>query len=251
MRSAVALFFPVLLAPAALLAQQGTPSDVLTGRVTDLGGRPVAEAQVEIISLKSNLTRTRLTDSAGRYRIVFPEHAPLYQVTARRMGFSPVQRAVKRGTMVDEVFIADMQFVGAPVALSMVEVTGDIYRPLRRGDKPATGEAIVPNPVADILALKDSLHLSAVQILGLTDLADSLHARNSALFRGITNLIARQKANGDATEMAGTVSLMLQEATTNSDRAVLAAEKLLRPEQWSLIPRGITGRQESTGSPAR
>jgi hypothetical protein len=186
---------------------------------------------------------------------VFPEHAPLYQVTARRLGFSPVQLSVKRGSAVDERFVADLQFVGAPVALSMVEVTGDIYRPLRGADdKPAAGEATVPNPVADILALRDTLNLSAVQILGLTDLADSLHAKNSALFRGITNLITKQKENGDATEMAGTVSLMLQEPTYNSDRALQAAEKLLRPEQWILIPKGITQRQaqeETSKGPAR
>lgn len=242
-------------APVALAAQAATPTDVLTGRVTDLAGRPVAEAQVEVISLKSNLTRTRPTDSAGRYRITFPEHAPLYQVTARRMGFSPIQRTIKRGSKVDETFIANLQFVGSPVALSMVEVTGDIYRALPpEKDKAGAGEATVPNPVADILALKDSLHLSAVQILGLTDLADSLHAKNSTLFRDITTLIAKLKATGDATEMAGTVSLMLQEASSNSDRAVQAAEKLLRPEQWILIPKGITERlerQESAEVPAR
>lgn len=243
MRYYAALLVSVLLAPAALDAQAATRTDVLTGRVTDLGGRPVAEAQVEVTSLGSNLTRTRLTDSAGRYRIVFPEHAPRYQVTARRMGFSPVQRTIRRGSTADELFIADMQFVGSPVALSMVEVTGDTDRPLRREPaNPSPGEAIVPNPVADILALKDSLHLSAVQIVGLTDLADSLHAKNSALFRGIHTLIVKQKENGDPTEMAGTVSLMLQEASGNSDRAVRAAEKLLRPEQWILIPQGIRER---------
>jgi len=243
MRYVAALLVSVLLAPAALYAQAATRTDVLTGRVTDLGGRPVAEAQVEVTSLGSNLTRTRLTDSAGRYRIVFPEHAPRYQVTARRMGFSPVQRTIRRGSTADELFIADMQFVGSPVALSMVEVTGDTDRPLRREPaNPSPGEATVPNPVADILALKDSLHLSAVQIVGLTDLADSLHAKNSALFRGIHTLIVKQKENGDATEMAGTVSLMLQEASSNSDRAVRAAEKLLRPEQWILIPQGIRER---------
>ncbi len=243
MRYYAALLVSVLLAPAALDAQAATRTDVLTGRVTDLGGRPVAEAQVEVTSLGSNLTRTRLTDSAGRYRIVFPEHAPRYQVTARRMGFSPVQRTIERGSTADELFIADIQFVGSPVALSMVEVTGDTDRPLRREPaNPSPGEATVPNPVADILALKDSLHLSAVQIVGLTDLADSLHAKNSALFLGIRTLIAKLKENGDATEMAGTVSLMLQEASSNSDRAVRAAEKLLRPEQWILIPQGIRER---------
>jgi hypothetical protein len=255
MKPAAALLFSIMLAPAALQAQEVAATDVLTGRVIDLAGRPVAEAQIEVISLKSGLARTQQTDSTGRYRIVFPEHAPRYQVTARRMGFSPIQRTITSGSEADERFIVDLQFVGAPVALSMVEVTGDIYRPLRRtGDKPAAGEATVPNPVAEILALKDALHLSAVQIVGLTDLADSLQAKNSAVFRGITDLIAKQKQTGDATQMAGTVSLMLQEAASNSDRAVQEAEKLLRPDQWILVPKGISERrerQEPTAGPAR
>lgn len=252
MISVNALFVSLLATPASLAAQGAALTDVLTGRVTDLGERPVAEAQIEAIALGSNLIRTRLTDSAGRYRIVFPGHAPRYQVTARRMGFSPVQRTIQRGSTLDELFVADIQFTGSPVALSMVEVTGDTDRPLRRESDDATsGEATVPNPVAEILARKDSLHLSAVQIVGLTDLADSLHARNSALFRRIHTLVAKLKENGDPSEMAGTVSLMLQEASTNSNRAVEAAEKLLLPGQWSLIPKGIGERLESTGTTAR
>lgn len=236
-------------AAASLGAQEGLPTDVLTGRVTDLGGRPVAEAQIEVVSLGSNLTRTQLTDSAGRYRIAFPEHPNRYRVTARRLGFSPVQRTIQRGSAQDELFVADMQFIGAPVALSMVEVTGDTYRAMQRDVVDAGSvEVTVPNPVAEILSRKDSLHLSAVQIVALTDLADSLHAKNSALFLRIQKLIARQREDGDPTQMAGTVSLMLQEASANSDRSLQEAEKLLRPEQWASIPKGITARLESGGN---
>lgn len=253
MRYIPAFFLPLLIASAPLAAQ-ATATDVFSGRVTDPAGQPVADAQIEVVSLGSKVTRVRLTDSAGRYRIAFPENAPRYQVSAKKMGFSPVQRIVYRGSEKDERFVNDVQFTGSPVALSMVEVTGDIYRPMRPPDKPAPGEATVPNPVAEILAQKDSLHLSAVQILGLSDIADSLHSKNSSLFRQIHSLLSKQQKNGNPTEMAGTVAMMLQEATTNSDRAVLAAEKLLRPEQWSMIPKAITGRQEgqeSQGAPAR
>lgn len=250
MKSVFALFVVAFLVPARLFAQDARPTDVLAGRVTDLAGRPVVEAQIEAVSLGSKVIRTQLTDSTGRYRIAFSEHAPRYQVTARRMGFAPVQRTVQRGSTQDELFVADLQFTASPVALSMVEVTGDIYRePGRGAGDDTSGEATVPNPVTEILARKDSLHLSAVQIFALSDLADSLHAQNSALFKRIQTLITKQKENGDPSEMAGTVSLMLREASVNSDRAVKAAEKLLRPEQWTLIPEGITARFGSTGNP--
>jgi hypothetical protein len=244
MKSALPLVLP-LFAPAWLFAQE-RPTDILAGRVTDLAGRPVAEAQIEALSLGSKVVRTQLTDSAGRYRISFPENAPRYQVTAKKMGFAPVQRTIQRGSTQDELFVADVQFTASPVALSMVEVTGDIYRPV---EDDASGDATVPNPVAEILARKDSLHLSAVQIVGLTDLADSLHTQNTALFKRIQTLLSKQKENGDPTDLTGTVSLILQEASANSDRAVRAAEKLLRPEQWTLIPKGIIGQSENLGTP--
>lgn len=251
MRFFAPLFLSLLVAPSQIVAQE-SPVDVLRGSVVDLGGRPVVEAQIEVTSLGSRVSRTRYTDSAGRYRITFPEHATRYQVTARKLGFSPVQKTIQRGSAQDEVFIADFQFTGSPLALSMVEITGSSDRPIRaRRDEPGAGDATVPNPVAEILARKDTLHLSAVQIVSLTDIADSLQARNSALFQQIQTLVARLKENGDPSAMAGTVSMMLQEASTNSDRAVREAEKLLSPEQWQLIPRGITGREESAGSPAR
>ena len=238
------------LAPSWASAQNA-PTDILTGRITDLAARPVAEAQIEVVSLGSKITRTQLTDSAGRYRISFPEHAPRYQVTARRIGFAPVQRTIYRGSTQDEVFVADLQFTASPVALSMVEVTGDYYGGFeRRKADDASGDVLVPNPVAEILARKDSLHLSAVQIVGLTDLADSLHTRNSALFKRIQTLLTKQKENGDTTDMTMTVSLILQEASANSDRAVKAAEKLLLPEQWTLIPKGISAGNDSTDVPA-
>ena len=50
--------------------------------------------------------------------------------------------------------------------------------------------------------------------------------------------------------MAGTVAIMLQQASVNSDRAVLEAEKLLLPEQWSLVPTGIRERLEVKSIPA-
>lgn len=245
------LLTTVLAGPTLLAAQTGHPTDVLSGRVTDLAGRPVADAQIEVVSLGSNLVRTQLTDSTGRYRIAFPEHAPRYRLTARRMGFAPVQRTIFRGSTQDEVFLADLQFTASPVALSMVEVTGDPFAVIERERDDTPGESVVLNPVAEILARKSVLRLSAVQIVGLSEIADSLQAQNSALFRRVHTLIAKHKQNGDPTEVTGTVAMMLREASANSERAVTAAEKLLRPEQWASIPKSFTARTETTGSPAR
>ena len=251
MRFAPALLLALVAAPSSLVAQSEA-NDVIRGRVTDMAGRPVADAQVEVTSLQSKASRVKVTDSTGHYRISFPENAQRYQVMAKKMGFSPMTRIVYRGSTKDETFVHDFQFAGAPLALSMVEVTGDPTRRMpTESASAASGEATVPNPVAEILARKDSLHLSAVQIVALTDIADSLYAKNSALFRQIHTILTRSRENGDPSEMSGTVAMILQEAATNSDRALQEAEKLLRPEQWTQLPVAITTRHESSGSPAR
>src|SRR6202165_3427347 len=86
------------LMPAGLQAQANPGSDILTGRVTDLTGKPVADAQVGATSLGSGVTRTFTTDAEGRYRIFFPETAPQYVLQVKRMGFAPAQRTITRHT---------------------------------------------------------------------------------------------------------------------------------------------------------
>lgn len=228
------------LAPAALEAQPRTGTDILTGRVTDFNGKPVVDAQVGATSLGSGLKRTHTTDADGRFRIYFPETAPRYFVQVKRMGFSPAQRTIIRRTKEPEQMTVDIQLGGAPLALSMVEITGSADAPIvRRSASHSFVDTTVPNPVAEILALKDTLHLSAVQIVALTDVADTLQAKNSTLYKQIRLLVARSQETGDVNQMAGTIAMMFQEASTNTHRAVVHAEKLLEPEQWLILPPAI------------
>jgi hypothetical protein len=228
------------LASAAVDAQTEGGNDILAGRVTDLTGKPVADAQVGVTSVTSRITRTTTTDADGRYRIYFPETATQYLFQVKRLGFSPVQRTVARRTREPEQMTIDLQLGGAPLALSMVEIEGGSDAPHASN----TGQVLamdisVPNPIAEIVAMKDTLHLSAVQIVGLNDVADTLHARNTQIYKSIRTLLARSRLAGDATQMAGSVALMLEEAASNSARAIAAAEKLLRPEQWQIVPQRI------------
>lgn len=240
------------LAPAALQAQSRSGTDILTGRVTDYNGKPIADAQVGATSLVSGLRRTNTTDGDGRYRIYFPENPAQYMLQVKRMGFAPVQRTVTRRTREPEQMTVDMQLGGAPLALSMVEITGSTDAPMAPVNKRLpSADATVPNPVAEILALKDTLHLSAVQIVALTDVSDSLFAKNSNLYKQIQQLVAKSQAAGDVNQMAGTIAIMLQEASTNTQRAVVQAEKLLQPEQWLILPqviRDLPGRESEAAS---
>lgn len=245
MRILVASLCLLSVAPRALRAQSA--NDVLTGRVTDLAGQPVADAQVGATSLGSGVTRFKMTDESGRYRIYFPETAPSYAITVKRIGFSPVQRTITRRTHAAEKMTVDLQFGGTPVALSAVEVNGSSYAPVpRETEKIPAGDVSVPNPLAEILALRDSLHLSAVQVVALSDLSDSLQSRNGRIYQNIRTLLAKSQDAGDVTQMAGSVTIMLEEASGNTAKAVDAAEKVLRPEQWLVVPASIRDRAEAS-----
>jgi hypothetical protein len=210
------------------------------GRVTDVAGHPVADAQVGATSLGSGLTRSINTDAEGHYKLFFPETPPRYTVLVKRMGFAPVQRTITRRTNGPEEMMIDLQLGSAPLALSMVEITGGSdASPARETESHSTVDLTVPNPVAEILALKDTLHLSAVQIVGLTDVADTLQLKNTKIYKSIRTLIAKSQEAGDVSQMAGSVAMMLEEASGNTATAVAAAEKLLRREQWEILPQAI------------
>jgi hypothetical protein len=245
-------FVTLLLSLAPATTQAQLENDLLTGRVTDLAGHPIADAQVGATSLGTGRTRSQTTDENGRFRIYFPETAPRYTLSAKRIGFTPVQRTISRRTAAPEKMTIDLQFGSTPVALSVVEVDGHADAPiLPETENVSSGDAPVPNPVADILALKDTLHLSAVQIVALDELSDSLHAQNALIYHNIQTLLAKSQAAGDATQMAGTVALMLEEASGNTTRAVAAAEKLLQAEQWMIVPAAIRDRSQSSDAVVR
>lgn len=228
------------LAPLAVQAQGDGRADILMGRVTDVTGRPVADAQVGATSLGSGLTRFHNTDADGRYRIFFPETAAQYQVQAKRLGFAPVQRTIKRHTKDPEQMTIDLQMGGAPLALSMVEIAPSLdSRPLPDKKKGSAVDTTVPNPVNEILGMRDTLRLSAVQVVGLTDVADTLQSKNTTIYKTIRTMLAKSQEAGDVTLMAGSVAMLLEEASGNTERAVSAAEKLLSPDQWMIVPLSI------------
>jgi hypothetical protein len=221
---------------------------LLTGRVTDFNGRPIADAQVGATSLATGLSRTQLTDGEGRYKIYFPEIASRYMLQVKRMGFHPIQRTVTRRTKDPEQMTIDMQLGGTPLALSMVEIEGSSDAPIvPEKETHSSVDATIPNPVAEILKLKDTLQLSAVQIVGLSYVADTLQERNGRLYRNIRTLLAKSQEAGDKKQMAGTVAMMLEEASGNTARAVAEAEKLLRPEQWGILPAEIRSLADAGG----
>jgi|SRR5689334_11612806 len=241
MKSCIALFALCLLAASARSQTEGR-TDVISGRVTDLDGHPIADALVSATPAGRESTRTYNTDANGSYRIYFPGTSDRYLVQVKRMGFAPVERTIARRTNAPEHMTVDIQLGGTPLALSMVEINGSADSPPPRDTEKAPFDATVPNPIAIILGMKDTLHLSAIQIVGLGDLSDTLQVKNSAIYKNIRTLLTKSQEAGDMTQMAGSVAMMLEEASRNTTNALVAAGKLLRPEQWAILPLDIRDR---------
>jgi hypothetical protein len=240
-RISIAILASCLLS-ASSQSQTEARTDLISGRVTDLNGRPIADALVGATAPGSGIARTYSTDPDGRYKIYFPGTPSQYLLQVKRMGFAPVQRTITRHTREPEHMIVDVQLGGAPLALSMVEIDGSSETPLPREPEKHSLDATVPNPIAIILEMKDTLHLSAVQIVGLASLSDSLQTKNSSIYKKIRTLLAKSQEQGDATLMAGSVAMMLEEASRNTTTALVLAGKLLRPEQWAILPADIRER---------
>ena len=233
----------LIAAPTVVRSQTEARTDVISGRVTDFNGRPVADALVGATATGTAVTRTHTTDVDGRYKIYFPGTPSQYSLEVKRMGFAPVQRTITRHTSDAEHITIDFKLGGTPLALSMVEINGSADTPLPREAEKQSIDATVPNPIAIILGMKDTLHLSAVQIVGLGDLSDSLQTRNSRIYKNIRTLLAKSQEAGDVTQMAGSVAMMLEEASRNTTAALVSAGKLLRPEQWAILPTDIRDRE--------
>jgi hypothetical protein len=234
------LFSSILLLAAPVIgAQEKATHDVLLGTITDIAGRPLSDAQVGVTSLATGTSRSFTTDEEGKYRILFPENAKQYVLLVKRVGFAPVQRTITRRSSGDEEIRTDVQFGGTPLALSVVEITAESEAASPEPTKAMPVDANILNPVADILALKDTLHLSAVQIVALGDLSDTLQARNSAIYRNVRTLLEKSQQAGDISQMAGSIAMMLEEASGNTRHAITEAEKVLRPEQWLTLPQGL------------
>ena len=114
------LFVPIILALVILgtgrSARGQSSSDVITGRVMDASGAPVAGAQVTAVSAESEMRRSAQTNQQGRFTIVFADGSGMYQLTVSFPGMAPYTRVVRRPAD-EEVLVANIRMDAAPVLL--------------------------------------------------------------------------------------------------------------------------------------
>ena len=94
-------------------------------------------------------------------------------------------------------------------------------------------ERILPNPITQILARKDSIALTDSQVVRLTTIRDSLDAENKLVSDQVKSVIERAGANPDPGALFGALRPKLDEGRANAQKAVAEAKGILTPEQWA------------------
>lgn len=100
-------------------------------------------------------------------------------------------------------------------------------------------ERLMVNPVAGIIALKDSLGLSETQVASLQLVADSLQAKYSAIAKALTDAMANSQGNADPGSMLVQLRPRLEQVRTDMQAALREARNTLTPEQWENVPANL------------
>jgi hypothetical protein len=97
-------------------------------------------------------------------------------------------------------------------------------------------DRVLPNPITQILARKDSIALTDSQVVRLTTLRDSLDAKNTRVSDAVRAEIEKAGANPDPGALFGALRPKLEEGRGNTQKALAEARALLTPEQWARLP---------------
>src|SRR6185437_1158889 len=90
-----------------LHAQVGTTTDLIVGRVVGPDNVPLGGAHIDLTSLESGITRTKVTGADGRFGIVFPDGGGQYVVTVHYLGMTLVRTFVRRQADEDRLVAED------------------------------------------------------------------------------------------------------------------------------------------------
>src|SRR5204863_24512 len=157
--------------PRRSAAQVGATTDIITGTVTGPDSQPLAGAVVQAISLETQISRQRTTDTRGRFTIVFPDGGGQYQLIARYIGMAPTRLSVARQADEDRL-VAEIHMGLAAVPLEPVTVTA--RRTPRGPERPTPGSTerdLSPQLLARLPIDASDLNLIATLAPGVVGIA--------------------------------------------------------------------------------
>ncbi len=180
-----------LAVPALVAAQVGATTDILSGTVRNAQGQPLAGATVTVISVETQVSRSKTTDTKGHYVIVFPDGGGRYQMTVRSIGVTPRTLLVQR--TVDEDQLITNVTMGGSAAQQLSTVT---VRDGTRPQGPPGGGQDRPTPGSQERAFSPD-QLSKLPLADASDLA-----LIAALTPGVVG-ITGSDSTGNAFSIAG------------------------------------------------
>jgi hypothetical protein len=130
------LVLALALVPGVVAAQVGGTTDIITGTVTGPEGNPIAGARVDVMSVETEITRSRTTDANGRYTILFPDGGGQYRIIVRHVGMAPQTTTAVRQADEDRL-VADIRLGQSTQTLAAVVVSA--ARTPQRGERPEPG----------------------------------------------------------------------------------------------------------------
>lgn len=133
-----AVFAFAVVVPVSARAQMGATTDIITGTVTRAEvNTPIEAANIEVMSIETNVTRRVRTNAQGRFTVLFPDGGGQYRVTARALGLAPATVMVVRQADEDRL-VVNIKMTTNPTVLAAVTVQARQNVP-REGDRPAPG----------------------------------------------------------------------------------------------------------------
>lgn len=176
-------------------AARAQETDVLTGRVVDEAGAPVAGARVTAISAETEISRSAITDSNGRYMIAFPDGGGRYLLRVSFLGRADVVRTVLREGD-EELLVANITMAPQAIALDTLAVTA-------RRPPPGRGEAgeqstVLSQDLLNQLPLPDLDPSTLAQLAAgvVSTELDSLSGRMGFSVAGMSDLLNQVVLDG-------------------------------------------------------
>jgi len=199
LKSAALAAFVIALASIAVpaIAQVGSTTDILMGRVSGLDSQAVPNARIEATSLETGITRGKTTDADGRYTIVFPDGGGSYRLTVRAVGLSPVTRMISRQGDEDRLITDfDMGRIATQLATVNVRATPRRGDASQRPEPGGTERNLNPN-------LVNRLPVDAGDLVALAALAPGVIAVPGTDTTKASFSVAGQPANQNSITLDG------------------------------------------------
>ena len=198
MKAAFSIAMLALVAAAATASAQGGSADIIRGRVTGPGGKPLADVSVSAQSMTDETTRTSKTGSDGRFTIIFAGGDGDYMMSFVAIGMVPKSFEVQKVNDDDAVIVANATLEAATRQLDAVRVNATRQRPIAGDNRPDIGgvEQTMGSAGIPIEAMGD-LSAMAAYLPGVTAISNAdgsmgfsvlgLGAdQNSVLLNGLT-----------------------------------------------------------------